>query len=129
MNTQLLSATLARSMKGEIAFPEVVGVMMAEGVESYHADLVRQEETFYARNGETHVERMHISPLAIADEFSGESVVSAIRASQAGESKYPEFLDRVTKAGTTNYVVYLDGRRCIYFGRKGEFHVEEFRSR
>ncbi len=116
-------------MKGEIAFPEVVGVMMAEGVESYHADLVRQEETFYARNGETHVERMHISPLAIADEFSGESVVSAIRASQAGESKYPEFLDRVTKAGTTNYVVYLDGRRCIYFGRKGEFHVEEFRSR
>ena len=126
MNTKLLQETLAKSMSGENAFPDVVRVLTAEGVESYRADLVRQEETFYMLNGETHVEKVTFTPTPIAAEFDAFRVKAAIAASQAGQIKYREFLRRAMEAGTTSYVVYLNGKRCIYFGRNGDLHVEEF---
>jgi len=30
------------------------------------------------------------------------------------------------KAGTCSYGVHIDGKQVIYFGRKGDFYVEEF---
>jgi uncharacterized protein YbcV (DUF1398 family) len=126
MNIETIHDALAGSLAGTKAFPDVVGTMLAEGVESYRADLVRMEETFYTPDGETHVEKMNLAPRAIGQQFSTLDVVAAIRASQAGKSKYPEFLQRVMDAGTTSYVVFLNGKKVIYFGRKGEFHIEEF---
>jgi hypothetical protein len=29
-------------------------------------------------------------------------------------------------AGTVYYIAYLTGKQVIYFGRKGEFHIEKF---
>ena len=126
MNVELIRSTLAGSLAGTTAFPEVVRRLTEEGVESYHADLVRLEETFYMPDGTTYVEKLEFPKMAIGDEFSAGAVVAAIRDSQAGKCKYPEFLNRVMNAGTTGYVTYLRGKRVIYFGRKGEFHVEEF---
>ena len=126
MNTEILHETLKRSLQGAIAFPEVVRILTAEGVESYRADLVRREETFYLPDGATHVEKIDFPAAGIAEDFSASGVVAAIRASQEGKSKYHEFLTRVMHAGTASYAVFLTGKRCIYFGRKGEFHVEEF---
>lgn len=126
MNIEIMRKTLGESMAGSIDFPEVVRRLMAEGVESYRADLVRLEETFYMPNGESHVEKIDFSPAPIADNFSSEGVVAAIRGSQAGRTKYREFLKLAMNAGTASYAVYLQGKRCIYFGRDGEFHVEEF---
>ena len=40
---------------------------------------------------------------------------------------YPEFLQRATAAGTIAYWVFMAGKKVIYFGRKGESHVEDFR--
>lgn len=126
MNTEILHETLKRSLQGAIAFPEVVRILTAEGVESYRADLVRWEETFYLPDGTTHVEKIDFPAADIAEDFCASGVVAAIRASQEGKSKYHEFLTRVMNAGTASYAVFLTGKRCIYFGRKGEFHVEEF---
>jgi uncharacterized protein YbcV (DUF1398 family) len=113
-------------MRGAITFGDVVRTLTAEGVESYHTDIIRREETFYMPNGETHVEPMNFTPRPIAELFSAPGVIAAIRASQAGQSTYLQFLERITNAGVTNYTVYLAGKRCIYLGRGGEFHVEEF---
>jgi uncharacterized protein YbcV (DUF1398 family) len=126
MNTELMHDTLAKSVAGTIGFPEVVRALTEAGVESYRADLVRLEGVFYMPDGRTHVETMGYKAGGIADKFDAAEVVAAIRESQAGRSKYAEFLSRAMGAGTTNYVVYLDGRKVIYFGRRGEFHVEEF---
>jgi uncharacterized protein YbcV (DUF1398 family) len=63
---------------------------------------------------------------AIAQHFSTEGVPTALRIIQAAKCNYPEFLSRVTQAGTTSYAVYLNGQKAIYFGRNGEFHIEEF---
>lgn len=126
MNIEIMCKTLGESMAGSIDFPEVVRRLTAEGVESYRADLVRLEETFYMPDGESHVEKMDFSPAPIADNFSVEGVVAAIRGSQTGKTKYREFLKLAMDAGTTSYVVFLRGKRCVYFGRNGELHVEHF---
>lgn len=126
MNIELVRKTLAGSLAGTNAFPDVVRALTAEGVESYRADLVRLEEVFYMPDGTTHMEKLAFPAMPIGDDFAAADVVAAIRDSQAGKCKYPEFLNRVMKAGTTGYVTYLSGKKVIYFGRKGEFHVEHF---
>ncbi len=54
---------------------------------------------------------------------------AAIRGSQSGQVKYPEFLARSRRAGCVGYVVWLAGRHVTYFGRRGEQHVERFPSK
>lgn len=126
MDTEAMHRALEGSLGGRMTFPEVVGTLIAAGVESYFADLIRGEETFYAPGGETHVEKMELPSRKVADDFSNGGIVAAIRAAQADEIRYPEFLNRAMAAGTAAYWAFLAGKRVIYFGRKGEFHVEEF---
>jgi uncharacterized protein YbcV (DUF1398 family) len=126
MNTEVIHNALAGSLAGTLTFPEVVQALLGVGVESYRADLVLREKTTYMPGGQTHREPMDIPVTHPAAEFSTEGVVTAIRAIQAKQIQYREFLDRILAAGTTDYAVYLNGKRAIYFGRKGEFHVEEF---
>ena len=58
MNTQIMEETTSRSLQGTITFGEVVMKLLAIGVESYHADLVRKEKTYYMPDGQTHLEKM-----------------------------------------------------------------------
>ena len=66
------------------------------------------------------------TPRPIADAFSPDLVVAAIRAIQKRESIYPEFIRQIAAAGTVYYTVHLQGRKAIYFGRHGEFYIEPF---
>jgi uncharacterized protein YbcV (DUF1398 family) len=40
--------------------------------------------------------------------------------------RYPEFVKLSTAAGVAGYWAFLAGKKVIYFGRKGEMHIEEF---
>lgn len=126
MNADVISEVLAESEAGKLTFPEVVRRLLEVGVESYFCDLAARQETFYVPDGKTHVEKMTISPAAIAEEFSFDGVVEAIRDAQMDAIRYPEFVKRSVAAGVIGYWAFLSGRKVIYFGRKGEFHVEEF---
>jgi uncharacterized protein YbcV (DUF1398 family) len=126
MNTELMRRTLHESEAGELTFPQVIVALAGAGVESYFADLARAVDTFYLSTGETHVEKMTLPTTKIAEDFSQSGIVAAVRAAQADQIRYPEFLKRARAAGTTAYWVFIDGRRVIYFGRRGEFHIEEF---
>ncbi|HEY5311597.1 MAG TPA: hypothetical protein VIK18_03730 [Pirellulales bacterium] len=110
-----------------MTFPETVMRLIADGVERYRADLVRLEKTYYAPDGQTHIERM---PLAdgptIAEHFSMSGVKDALMAIQTRNIDYPEFLRQIMAAGTTSYSVFLLGKKAIYTGRQGDFHVEHF---
>jgi uncharacterized protein YbcV (DUF1398 family) len=77
-------------------------------------------------DGSTHVEKMSSSAGGIGDRFATDKVVAAIHDSQTVKCKYRGFLARVMEAGPTIYVTYLKGRKVIYFGRHGDFHIEEF---
>lgn len=126
MNAEVMRKTLEKSEAGQQTFPEVIKALVGIGVESYHADFVRKEDTFYMANGETHIEKMKVPEVKIAENFSPEPLVTTIRAVQADQIRYPEFVPRAMAAGTTGYWVYLTGKKVVYFGRKGESHVELF---
>lgn len=126
MNTSIMKKTTAESLAGTMPFPEVIGLLTAEGVESYHADLVKLEKTFYMPDGKTFVEDLNYEPSVIGNDFSADGVVTAIRAIQAKEIRYKEFLRQIMEAGTTAYFVFLEGKKAVYYGRKGDFHIENF---
>jgi uncharacterized protein YbcV (DUF1398 family) len=126
MNTTVIHETLAASEAGQLIFPKVVQALLEVGVESYLVDLARGSATYYLTNGETHIEQLTHPVEPIAEEFSAPSVIAAIRGAQADRIRYPEFLKQSTAAGTTAYWAFLTGKKVIYFGRKGDFHIEEF---
>jgi uncharacterized protein YbcV (DUF1398 family) len=126
MNTEVLRNTLHESEAGKLTFPQVVAALTGAGVESYFVDLARRVDTFYMSNGETYAEKMSSPAANIAQDFSDSGLLSAIRAAQADQIRYPEFLQRATAAGTIAYWVFIAGKKAIYFGRKGESHVEDF---
>jgi uncharacterized protein YbcV (DUF1398 family) len=126
MNTTVIHETLAKSQAGELIFPEVVRRLLEVGVESYRCDLANGTEIFYHVDGKTHTEKMILPLMPVAAEFSSSDLVAAIRGAQTDAIRYPEFMRRSYAAGVIAYWAFLTGRKVIYFGRKGEFHVEEF---
>ncbi len=126
MNTAVMHDTLAASEAGQLTFPNVVKALAEVGVESYLIDLAHGSATYYMPDGETHSESLASHTAAIAEDFSSTDLVAAIRMAQADQIRYPEFLRRSLAAGTIAYWAYLTGKKVIYFGHKGEFHVEEF---
>ncbi len=114
------------SLSGEFTFPEIVGMLAASGVERYHADFCRQEITYYWQNGDSVVVPVPHAAHEIGMEFQSSAVAEAIQQSQRNEHTYPEFIRKTMTAGCVGYFVQITGRRCIYFGRCGESHVELF---
>ncbi|MDR5729833.1 MAG: DUF1398 domain-containing protein [Terriglobia bacterium] len=130
--SQVLHECSERSVAGNITFPEVVGKLMAVGIEQYHADLYRREKTYYAANGDSHVEsESGLDPKifgahAVAEELNPAGVTEALRQIQRKEIDYQQFLRGIQSAGVASYSVYLAGKRAIYTGRKGDAYVEWF---
>ncbi len=126
MNPTIIKDTTTQSMAGKMSFPDVVQALAKEGVESYQVDLVQNLKSFYLPSGEVVTERFSFEGPAIAEEFSQEKIIEAIRSIQAKKITYLEFLNLIMLAGCNIYTVYISGRKAIYFGRKGDLHVEEF---
>jgi uncharacterized protein YbcV (DUF1398 family) len=109
MNTNVMHEVLAESQAGKLTFPEVVRRLLEAGVESYFCDLAAGQETFYTRDGKTHVEKMTLTLSPVAEEFSSSGVIAAIRGAQADTIRYPEFVKRATAAGVIAYWSFLTG--------------------
>jgi uncharacterized protein YbcV (DUF1398 family) len=124
--TRIVTECAALSAAGKIHFGEVVGRLQQAGVERYHADYSRSENTFYMPDGESCVVPMPHASVSIAKDFSAPSVQAAIHRAQRGEIMYPEFTREVLAAGCVGYFVQIAGRCVQYFGRNGEMHVERF---
>jgi uncharacterized protein YbcV (DUF1398 family) len=129
MNTEIISEACEQSVTASLPFPEVVKRLAEAGVESYYADLVQLQKTYYAPSGETFVARLKTPRLeTVAEEFDAEKVKETLRDIQQRKISYVEFLRRIVAAGTLAYTVHIRGRRAIYLGRLGDFHVEHFPS-
>jgi uncharacterized protein YbcV (DUF1398 family) len=126
VNTNVIHEVLAETQAGKLIFPEVLGRLLEVGVESYFCDLATGVETFYLSNGQTQAEKMILPLSPVAAEFSSSEVIAAIREAPADKIRYPEFIKRSAAAGVIAYWAFLTGRKVIYFGRKGESHVEDF---
>lgn len=126
MNPALIQKTIEASLNSTMIFPQIVGLLIEEGIESYHVDLVRNENRYYKPNGESHVAEVKLQHSQARENFSAEQVNAAVRKVQAGNSNYKNFMQEISDAGCVYYITYLAGKKVIYFGRKGEMHVEHF---
>jgi len=127
MNTELLDRCLQGALSAKMTFGETIGHMIDVGVEWYSANLIFGMTTHYFGDLNHHQAKWtdYAQP-EIAQAFSEEGVVAAIRAIQKREINYREFLQRIADAGVVYYTVHLQGRKAIYFGRHGDFTIEPF---
>jgi uncharacterized protein YbcV (DUF1398 family) len=126
-NTHDVLVDCTEGSTGErLTFPEVVGKLMAAGVERYTADLTRAEKTYYLPGGETETLTMYKIAGTPATAFSADGVQAAVRAIQQQKIKYRAFCDRIADAGCVGYMVSMAGSRAVYYGRTGETYVEMF---
>jgi uncharacterized protein YbcV (DUF1398 family) len=122
----------AGSINGTMDFPQVVGKLMAAGVESYHCDLYRRERTFYLPDGRSHVEEegeldpREFNGARVVHEFSETRIKAALKAIQANEISYLDFLRRIMAAGCVGYSACFAGKRVVYYGRLGDAYTEWF---
>ena len=126
MSKQIIHELAIATQQGRMTFPQVVKGLLEAGVESYFVDFAAKQKTHYLADGTTHPVPMILAPGPIAAEFDNAGLVAAIRRAQADTVRYPEFVKRSTAAGVIGYWAFLTGKKVIYFGRKGEQHIEEF---
>ena len=125
-NIEAIREVLAESHDGQLVFPQVVQRLLAAGVTSYFVDLLRSEDVVYLADDTTLTIKMHLPLDPVAEEFSKSAVVAAIRAAQKDEIRYPEFMRQSAVAGVVGYWAFLTGKKVIYFGGKGDLHIEHF---
>lgn len=121
-----MHAVMAETQAGQLIFPEVVRRLLEVGVESYFCDAAAMQETLYLRDGQTHIAKMTLPHLPIAEDFSAQGILAAIRGAQSDTIRYPEFMKQAAAAGVIAYWAFLTDKKVIYFGRQGEMHTEEF---
>jgi uncharacterized protein YbcV (DUF1398 family) len=126
MDIAVIEECTRASHEERITFGEVVGRLIAAGIERYHVDLIRGESIYFIPDGSSH--RVTYKPVDVraAESFSADGVLAAVRAIQAGRTKYLAFCRQIMEAGCVGYLVSLQGRRAVYYGRGGETYVEPF---
>lgn len=129
MNTEQTLAiydTVRASFTRELTFPQIVGRLQEIGVERYHSDYSRHENTYYLANGESIVVSLPCEDHTVAVACSAQAVEAALRQSQRNEHTYPDVVRKTMAAGCVGYFVQITGRRVMYSGRNGEVHTELF---
>lgn len=131
MNTDILTHCTTGSLDGTLNFSQVIKVLSELEVERYHADLVRNEKTYYGKNSESYVIPFSLASqftVEIGNQFNRDQIKKMIRAVQFNKICYVEFLEKIMFFGVANYFVFIKGKKALYFGRKGESHCELFPS-
>jgi uncharacterized protein YbcV (DUF1398 family) len=127
MNTTIIVETARKTLAGTIPFPEVVGQLLATGVEYYQVDYIGMKKTFYSADGDMVVTPINYEGLPpVAAEFSVDTLKANILDSQRNGQKYREFTRRSMEAGVQGYFAFLRGKRVTYLGRQGDQHTEWF---
>ncbi len=67
-----------------------------------------------------------ISGMADIPSFDKEAFLKALRADQAGQITFPEFLEASWKAGIVRYDVDFTARTVTYYGVHDEVYIEEY---
>lgn len=126
MQTQLINEAFQKSNAGQIHFGQVIGMLMAAEVESYWVDFRSCTNTYYSTSDQCYALSFNATNTAVAQPFSKDAIKLAIVSAQQGKVLYPEFKELALAAGCIGYVVWIDGRHVVYFGRCGEQHIEFF---
>ena len=127
MNADVVQRMARATLAGDLPFPEIVGNLLAEGVEYYRIDYVARQMSFYSGAGGVVVAPLTFENLpAVAAGFNGPALRAAILDSQRNGQEFRQFSHRAVQAGVQGYYAFLRGQRVTYLGRQGEQHIEWF---
>ncbi len=127
MNADLVHRMARATLAGDLPFPEIVGNLVAQGVEYYRVDYVALQMGFYSSAGSLVIAPLPLEGLpAVATDFDAPALQAAILDSQRNGQKFRQFSLRAVQAGVQGYYAFLRGQRVVYLGRQGELHTEWF---
>lgn len=127
MNANEILMLAKATQEGSMPFSEIVGKLIANGVENYHVDFVSFSFTFYSALGAVVIVPLPFERLpSVSENFNLDELKAAILDSQKQGQKFRAFCERAVMAGVQGYNAYLRGKRVIYFGRHGDQHIEWF---
>ena len=127
MDEDMVRALAKATLDGSMPFPEIVGKLIAAGVEYYHVDYATSTFTFYSVSGPAVTAPLAFEDLpSTAENFDVVALKAAILDSQQHGQKFPAFCRRALLAGVQGYFAFLRGQRVTYLGRQGEQHIEWF---
>lgn len=127
MDANVVSSLAKATLDGSMPFPQIVGKLIAEGVEYYHVDYATNSFTFYSASGSAVTASLPFENLPlISEDFDVTALKAAILDSQQHGQKFRAFCERAIRAGVQGYFAFLRGQRVTYLGRQGDQHVEWF---
>ncbi len=127
MNADRVQRMARATLAGDLPFPEIVGNLLAEGVEYYRIDYVALQMSFYSGAASVVVAALNFENLpTVAADFDGPALRAAILDSQRHGQTFRQFSHRAMQAGVQGYYAFLRGQRVTYLGRQGEQHIEWF---
>ena len=133
MDTKLILEAARGTLGGTLSFPEVVGKLLAAGVEYYHVDYVGLRKRFYSAEGGMVATSINYEGLPpVAPEFDAAALRANILDSQRHGQPYREFTRRgPCRTGhwggrCAGLHRFLRGKRVTYWGRTGDQHTEWF---
>src|ERR1700690_3136983 len=105
MDSKLILEAARGTLDGSLSFPEVVGKLLAAGVEYYHVDYVGLCKRFYSANGEMLATSINYEGLPpVASEFDAAALRANILDSQRNGQPYREFTAPAMAAGAQGYI-------------------------
>ena len=111
---------------GTKPFPEIVGMLIAAGVEYYFVDYAAMETRFYGKGCAVTCSVPYEDMPPIGEDLDANQVKAAILDSQRNGQSHQDFSRRVIAAGVQGYFAFLRGQRVTYLGRQGDQHTEWF---
>lgn len=127
MNADKVLASAQATLDGSMPFPQIVGNLVADGVEYYHVDFAARSFTFYSAAGAAVHAALSFEGLpGIAEHFDVAELNAAILDSQQNGQAFRAFCQRAMRAGVQGYFAFLRGQRVTYLGRQGNLHTEWF---
>jgi uncharacterized protein YbcV (DUF1398 family) len=125
-----LKSAQQRAMAGRpkvAGFPYLAETLRRAGVTRNLWSLPACQSLYLTEEGPV---MMQGTPLVVGmvdvERFDRDALIVALRADQAGESAFPEFLMAAWKAGVVSYDVDFVARNVTYYGAGEENYVESY---
>jgi uncharacterized protein YbcV (DUF1398 family) len=108
-------------------FPVLAEVLRQAGIHRHERTLPAGQSVYVTDRGVVVEPAVSlVSEMSEVPAFDRDALVGAIRADQAGETGFPEFLAAICAAGVTGYVADFDRRTVSYRGIDNATYVESY---
>jgi uncharacterized protein YbcV (DUF1398 family) len=125
-----LNAALQRAMAGRPkvgGFPYLAEMLRRAGVTRNLWFLPACESLYLTKDGPVVSQGTPlVSGTVDVPAFDQQTLITALRTDQAGNSTFPEFLQASWRAGVVRYDVDFTARTVAYYGCSGEEYIEAY---